>query len=236
MHDRDWQRVAGYAGLAAVLLFVVPTFVGAGTMPKASDPDSVYKTYLINHHAYVMRGMWLNALAAVLVIWLGTGVRSALRRHDSEAGQMASLVFSLFVAAGVLLGISSALTGGMAYKALPGISPAVVRTVFDIGAFMTGTVLGLVTTVAAAVIAVAALGTRTLPRAIVVTSAAAAAVNFVGSLTVFTSRGFFSLEGAFGFVGLAVTMVWLISLSLALIRPAMAGADAVAPVAPVAGG
>jgi hypothetical protein len=80
------------------------------------------------------------------------------------------------------------------------------------------------------------LATRTLPRPVGVISAVAAAVNLAGSMTVFTSRGFFSLEGAFGFVGLVVTMVWLISLSVALIRPAMAGAEAVSPVAPLAGG
>jgi hypothetical protein len=236
MHDRNWERVAGYAGLAAVLLFVVPTFVGAGTMPKASDHDSVFKAYLINHHAYIMRGMWLTALAAVLVLWLGSGVRSALQRHDSEGGHLATMVFALFVAAAVILGISSALEGGLAYKAVAGSSPAVVRTLFDISAFMGTTVLGLVTTVAASVIAVAVLATRTLPRPVGVISAVAAAVNLAGSMTVFPSRGFFSLEGAFGFVGLVVTMVWLISLSVALIRPAMAGAEAVSPVAPLAGG
>lgn len=236
MHDRNWERVAGYAGVAAVLLFVIPTFVGSGTMPKASDPNSVYKTYLLNHHAYVMRGMWLNCLGAVLIVWLASGVRSTLRRHDPNGGHLATLVFSLFIVAAALLGISSALTGGMAYKALPGISPAVVRTVFDIGAFMTGTMLGLVTTVAASVIAVAALATRSMPQYVGWTSILAAGVSLAGSMTVFTSRGFFSLEGAFGFVGLAAAMVWLISLSVALIRPAMAGADAVAPVAPVAGG
>lgn len=236
MHDRNWERVAGYAGLAAVLLFVVPTFVGAGTMPKASDRDAVFKTYLLSHHAFVMRGMWLSTLGAVLVVWLGSGIRSALRRHDSEGGHLATLVFALFVAAGVVLGISNALTGGLAYKAVAGTSAATVRTIFDTGAFMTTTMLGLVTTLAASVLAVASLATRTLPRYVGVTSAAAAAVNLAGSLTIFTSRGFFSLEGAFGFVGLAVTMVWIVSLSIALIRPAMAGAEAVAPVAPVAGG
>lgn len=236
MHDRNWERVAGYAGLAAVLLFVVPTFVGAGTMPKASDRDSVFKAYLLSHHAYIMRGMWLSTLGAVLVVWLGSGIRSALRRHDSEGGHLATLVFSLFVAAAVVLGIANALTGGLAYKALAGTSPATVRTIFDIGAFMTATMLGLVTTVAASVVAVAVLTTRILPRPVGVISAVAAAVNLAGSMTVFTSRGFFSLEGAFGFVGLVVTMIWLISLSVALIRPEMAGADAVSPVAPVAGG
>ena len=236
MHDRNWERVAGYAGLAAVLLFVIPTFVGAGTMPKASDPDSVYKTYLLNHHAYVMRGMWLSTLGAVLTVWLATGLRSTLRRHDPNGGHLATMVFALFVVAAGVLGISNALTGGLAYKALPGISPAVVRTVFDIGAFMTTTMLGLVTTVAASVIAVAALATRSMPQYVGWTSVLAAGVNLVGTMTIFTSRGFFSLEGPFAFVGLAATMVWLISLSVALIRPAMAGAEAVAPVAPVAGG
>lgn len=236
MHDRNWERVAGYAGLAAVLLFVVPTFVGAGTMPKASDRDAVFKTYLLNHHAFVMRGMWLSTLGAVLVVWLGSGIRSALRRHDGEGGHLATLVFSLFVAAAVILGISDALTGGLAYKALSGTSAATVRTVFDTSAFMVGTFVGLITTVAASILAVEALATRTLPRYVGVTSAAAAAVNLAGSLTIFTSRGFFSLEGAFGLVGLAVTMVWILSLSMALIRPALAGAEAVSPVAPVAGG
>ena len=235
MHDRNWERVAGYAGLAAVLLFVVPTFVGAGTMPKASDRDTVFKTYLLGHHAYIMRGMWLTTLGAVLVVWLGSGIRSALRRHDSEGAHLATLVFALFVAAGIILGISNALTGGLAYKALAGTSPATVRTVFDTSAFLTTTVLGLVTTVAASILAVEALATRNLPRHVGVTSAAAAAVNLAGSLTIFTSRGFFSLEGAYGFVGLAVSMVWLISLSVALIRPALARAEAVSPVAPVAG-
>jgi hypothetical protein len=234
MHDRNWERVAGYAGLAAVLLFVVPTFVGAGTMPKSTDSDSVYKTYLLNHHAYLMRGMWLSTLGAVLLVWLGSGLRSSLRRHDRESDHLATLVFSLFVVAAVILGVSNALTGGLAYKALPGTSPAVVRSILDMGGFMTTTMLGFVTTVAASVLAVAALASRILPRYVGVTSALAAAVSLVGSLTIFRNHGFFSLEGAYGFVGLVVAMVWLISLSVALIRPAMAGAEAVS-VAPVAG-
>lgn len=233
MNDRNWERVAGFAGLAAVLLFVVPTFVGAGTMPKSTDSDSTFKTYLLNHHAYEMRGMWLSALAAVMVLWLGSGVRSALRRRDAGEGHLATMVFSLFVAAAIMLGMSAALTGGLVYKALPGTSPAEVRTIFDIGVFLTTTVLGMVTTVAAALVAVEAITAKAMPRHVGVTSAAAAAVSLAGSLTVFTSRGFFSLEGAFQLVSLVVTMVWLISLSVALIRPQLAAAEAVAPVAAV---
>ncbi|HZU71920.1 MAG TPA: hypothetical protein VE990_04040 [Acidimicrobiales bacterium] len=232
MHDRNWERVAGYAGLAAVVLFVAPSFIGNGTMPKPSDSDSAFKSYLLAHHAYSMRLAWLTSLAAVLVLWLGAGIRTAIRRHDDHEASLASTVFSLFAVAAATLGISSAIGGGLSYKALANTSPSVVRVLTDVTTFMTTTFLGLVTAVAASMIAVAALSARAMPSYVGATSVAAAAVNLAGSLTIFTTRGFYSLEGAFAYVGLVVTMVWLISLSVALVRPSEATSPVMAPAMP----
>ncbi|HZT64526.1 MAG TPA: hypothetical protein VFA11_01930 [Acidimicrobiales bacterium] len=232
MHDRNWERVAGYAGLAAVILFVVPTFVGTGTFPKPSDPDTVFKSYLVAHHSAVMRAVWFNSMAAVLVLWLGSGVRSTITRHDDTEASLATTVFAFFVAAAVTLGISFALEGGLAYKAVANTSPSTVRALNDIGSVIGTTFLGVITAIAAALVAVAALSSRALPAYVGWTAAAAAAANLAGSLTIFTNKGFYSLEGAFGFVSLIVTMIWLISLSVALIRPAEATAPAMAPAMP----
>jgi hypothetical protein len=235
MHDRNWERVAGYAGLVAVLAFVVPGFVGMGTPPKPSDPDTVYKSYLVAHHAAIMRGVWLNGLGAVLVLWLGSGLRSTIRRHAAGESQLSTLVFGTFVLAAAQLCLAAAMTGGLVYKALPGASANTVRMISDTTSFITGETLGITTAVAAAMIAVTALAAKALPRPVGAISAVAAAVNFAGSLTIFSTRGFFSAEGAYTFVGLIVTMVWLISLSVALIRPAEATAPVtVASALPVA--
>lgn len=233
MNERNWERVAGYAGVVAVLAFVVPGFVGTGTMPKPSDPDTTFKTYMVMHHAAVMRMVWLQALGAVLILWLATGIRSHLARRDDSGGHIGNLVFGLFGLAAAILGVMSAVEGGLAYRVVAETSPATVRLYTDVVAFLGNGVLGLTTMLAAAVLAVAVLANGSMSRAVGWISAAAAAVSLATSLTVFTTRGFFSLEGSFLLIQLIVTMIWLLALSVNLIQPARAEAPAaVAPMVP----
>lgn len=228
-HERNWERLAGYAGIVAVLAFVVPGFVGTGTALKPSDPDRVYKTILVSHHAAVIRQDWFEALGAVLILWLASGIHSFMRRNDEAGTIMANLVFALFVLAAGVLGVSAAIEGGLVYRVASETSPATVRLVYDITAFLGGGVLALTTMLAAAVIAVAALTARAMSRVVGYVSVVTAAFNLATSLTVFTANGFFSLEGAFGTVQNILIMLWLLALSVDLIRPAKAPVPAMAP-------
>lgn len=230
MHERNWETVGGYAGIVAVLSFVVPGFFGTGTSLKPSDPDRVYKTILVSHHAAVIRQDWFQALGAVLIVWLASGIHSFMRRHDEANASMANLVFALFVLAAGMLGVSAAIEGGMVYRVASETSPATVRLVYDMTAFLGSGVLALTTMLAAAVIAVAALTARAMSHVVGYVSAVTAAVSLAASLTVFTTKGFFSLEGTFGTLENIVTMVWLLALSVALIRSAKAVVPAMAPV------
>lgn len=229
MHGHNWERVAGCAGIVAVLAFVVPGFVGTGRPPTPSDTDSVYKAILLAHHSAIMRQVWLLAFGAVMMLWLGSGVQSFIHRHDERLASLASLIFGLFVMAAGLLGASAAVEGGLVYRVTGETSPApVVRLGYDIFSFLGNDSLAMVTMLGAAVVAVAALAAHAMSRAVGYVSVVTAAVNLATSLTVFTTKGSFSLEGSFTDIGQIVTMVWLLALSVDLIRPTKA--PAVAPI------
>jgi len=107
--------------------------------------------------------------------------------------------------------------GAFTYKAAPTASADLSRFVFDVGA-LGPAFAGFPLAVAACLYAALVFSTGALAKWTGWLALLAAVLQIAGTFGVFTRTGAFSLEGTFGFVPFAATMVWVLATSVVMVR------------------
>ncbi|HZQ84223.1 MAG TPA: hypothetical protein VFA83_05275 [Acidimicrobiales bacterium] len=216
MRDRDWDRFGALVGVVAVAVYLVAIFL-TGSPPKPTATNDQIRLFIIDKRWAILTQMWLFALASGLFIWFAGAVRSVFRRAEGDTGHLANVFFGVSVLAQGVLMVAFVAYGAYAYKAAATATPDVARFAFDVGAL--GPVFaGFPLAVAAFIYAALAFGTSALARWTGWVALAAAVLQLVGTFGVFVKTGAFSLEGVFGFVPFALTMVWVLAVSAAMFR------------------
>ena len=216
MRDRDWDRFGAFAGIVAVIVFVVSVFL-TGSPPKPTATNEAVRAFMLDKRSGILSQVWLTVLGVVLLVWFTGAVRSVLRRAEGDTGHLANVFFGLGVLASAILAVGLLPQAAFVYKVGDAASAELARFVFDLGgtAFLLG---GFALAGAAGLYAVLVLGTGALARWTAWIGLAAAVADLVGTFGVFLKTGAMSLEGTFGFVPFGLTMIWVVAVSIAMIQ------------------
>ena len=213
MEDRGWERYGAIAGALGVACFVVG-FLLPGTPPKTEDSTGAIAAFFTENRLKVLGEAFLIAFASFLLLVFLSALVSRIRRADGGLGPLSLLV--LFGGLGITVGsvIGACLLGSLAFRvALLGLSAGpVVRALFDAG----GMIFALSGFFAALFIGAASLAVNRrnlMPQWLVGLGGISVILNLVGTVVLFSDKGFFSLDGPFGFVPFVPSMLWILGTS-----------------------
>jgi len=219
MDERRWERLGAGLGLVLVVVVIVAVFL-TGSPPKPTDSDAQFKAYLVDHRGAYLTQAVLIAIGLALFAWFVAVVRGVLHRAGGEMHMVDVFYGAALVSIAVTL-VACAMTIGLVYKALPGTNEGTARMVFDMSGAMF-TLAGAVWAVGAFAFAAVTMATKALPRWTVWLAEAWGVTSIASVFMVLSKTGGFSVEGWFGFISFALSMVWVLGTSIALLRPEMA--------------
>jgi hypothetical protein len=218
--ERRWDAATGI--IAAVLLVVSLALPGAP--PKADDSLSQISSFFSDQRDQIVGGDFLLGLGIAFFIWFLAALRSRLRA--AEGGESGLSTAAL---AGALVGIALLMAGvavvnALAFRATGGADPNVVRLLFDLSNSLFAMV-SFPMAVFAAAASISAARTGALPTWLAWVGLLVAVLQLLGGLSLIATHGFFQAGGAFGFIGPLSLLVWIVLLSVVLMRrPAAAAA------------
>ncbi len=226
MAKQRWQQLAAAGGI----LFVVLQLTGqsliqiGGAEPAFSAPAGEIVTFFENRSPQLFDlGGFLSALSAIAFIWFLGALWVALRGHEAEPAWMSLVAvgFGLVAVAGISAG-----GGGWelaVFRIEEGLTPEVARLLFDQGNFAFASYWVMLAGLLLAT-GVVALRDGALPRWLGWYSLAAAVLLLV-------ARYFWALESMLIFMPYMLFWLWLIIVSVALIRRAASPAASPVPAA-----
>jgi len=231
--DRTGRRVRMGGGIAGILfvIFALVGFLLPGAPPKANEMAKI-TTYFVSKRGDILASDFLIGIAATFfLIFVGS-----LRVHLGAAGRDGVRPGAILLAGGVaavalLLG-GIALTNGEAFRVAAAGDANLNTALYDTSNgffFLSG--FGF----AAFFIGAALAGsvTRALPSAVVMTAPVLALIEIVGGIGLFAKSGFLAIGGAFGYISVLASLLWVLAVSVVLLT-AKAGSESKAPGAEAA--
>ena len=146
MEERNWERIGAFAGIAAVVLSILATFL----YPQEPRIDSSAATTLAWVHAHrtgIQAGMILGVFAAGIFGWFVGHLRHELHRAENGSEMLSPTVFGSGIAVGVfaalgalpvaLLAFMDAQPGGIQDATLVRMLGDLGQVLYGLGAIMT---------------------------------------------------------------------------------------------------
>ena len=219
-----WERIGAASGIVAVVLLILSAVL-PGTPPALDDPASDLRSFYVDNKGGIQAAAYLTGLGAFFLIWFATSIRAALVRAEGEEARMSSLVVGATVLTAALALANAAINAALAVRVAAEGDQAVLRSLYDIQAYLiTLTAFPIALLVAA--VSTVALHTGFLPRRLVWGGYALAAAWLLSGIALFKEDGFFSPVGAFPVIVFVLWLAWLLVLSFVLIRRLGAGVAA----------
>lgn len=215
MDERRWRQLAASSGVAFVALAVIGQLL-PGKPPSQHASAQTIVNYIADKRTALLASyvVWSAALAAF--VWFFASVRTFLMEHENGE-RLGTIAFGgaiMTAAAALIIGVP---TIAVTYRGLHTLDASVVKAIYDTN------LVGLaVLTCAPAMLAIGAasiglLRTAAMPRWIAETGLVVAALNALAISELFFSSGFWAIGGASGFVLFAVSMAWLVAVSVRLV-------------------
>ena len=215
MDDVSYRRIGGIAGIAAMVLIIAGFFL-PGAPPKADDPVTEFTSFLVDKRGAILAGTVLIGLGAASLLVFFSAFRGLLdtgrarqrpgpcllrgrcghRRHQPDRDR--DLRRRGFEVAGLGDDV---------------LNRALLDTATEVFT-MAGFSVALFFIAAAA--AVSASGA--LPRWTVPTGYAVGVIQLVSTVGIFATSGFFAAGGAFAPLAFLVAAIWIIAVSVVMIR------------------
>jgi len=223
MDERRWERLGAVLGLVLIAVVVVAVLL-TGSPPKPTDSDATVKAYLLDKRGAYLAQAVMIAIGLGLFAWFVAVVRGVLHRAGGDMYMVDVFYGAALISIAVTL-VACAVAIGLVYKALPGTNAGTARMVFDMSSVMF-TLAGAIWAVGAFAFAAVVMQTNALPRWTVWLAEAWGVTSLASVFMVLSKTGGFSVEGWFGFLPFALSMVWVLGTTVALLRPEMAQAPA----------
>ncbi len=227
--DARWERVAAGMGIAAVILFLVGSFI-PGAFPQPGDPVEEIQSFYQEKRTALLVGYIVLGLGAVAFVWFLGAFRAALGRAEGPSARLTSVTF-----AGGILQLVNGIVGGavslaVVFGGAAAADPSLSHLAFNMANISTAS-YGFTIALFIGASSLLAIRTGVLPRWLALLGFVTVAVGLIGTLTIFSDEGFFSPGGAYGYVGFALFSIWLIAVSITLMQALRQGGAAPARAA-----
>lgn len=214
MTDETWERYAWIAGIAAIVLFVVATFL-AGSPPNPSDSVRKVFNYVNSNIDAIRWGSFIIAVGIVLFAFWIAALASAVRRALAAPSGLVTLLI-----VGGTVGLAMALIGvavaSIQALRIHDLGPTGVHFFFGLG-YLLGAAGDFGTALLIGAVALAVMRSSFLPSWLGLASAALAAAFIVAGLGTAT---FNSGVATIGLVVFLIWAVWIVVISVLMLRPA----------------
>lgn len=218
MSGKLWQQAGAVGGFLFVALLLV-TFFTPGT-PDTDTPTAQIGTEVADDSTGLLVNAYLGGLSQVAFLVFLAALWTALRRAEPEPGaSILALLGGVATALGIL--IATGVTLALVFASEDNREPAAIRALFELD---TTVFIGVGFVLAAffAGVALSAIPTGALPRALGWAAAAIALLFLVGLLGIFSDDDEGGVLGILVFIGFLATLVWVLAVSVVLLRGARA--------------
>lgn len=207
------DRVAGYAGIAFVVLSLVS--FAPGRPPAFDAPTAELHAYASDKATLLLFSAWVSMLSLPALLLLVTRLRDRVRAHGGASATLAAFFHAAYASALAIAGTASVVSALPAFESarLGGTSDATVRLSVDLTTVLFGLHL-VVVTVAVATIALCIGRTGTLPRWVAVTGGIVALGTFTASMGIFAA----GILKVLLVVAYLPGLLWWLAVSVVLLR------------------
>lgn len=217
---RTWNRIAGFAGIAGVVLFVALAVGISASAPVFTDGAGEIRSWFADNAGPVAFWVWIAPLVGgILNLVFLSGLLRRLEEDDTSGGILPRLSFAGAVAGfgAVIVGMS--LFGAMTFEPVRAASDDVLVTVSALDSVIFFVLIPWTTAMSVTSASLLMLLTRAMPTWLAGLGFIAGAVSVVGGTWLFSgdpAGGVASL----GLVGGFAVFIWTLVTSVFLIRSA----------------
>lgn len=213
MTRMKWDQWAPVSGVVFVGLIVATFFLPTASPPDTNDSAQTVVSWFTDHRTALLTSGYLSGLAIVaFAVFLGSLIHSM-----RAAGE--DLFSWVTLGGGVLLGayaiFSTATQTLLAFNLAKELDAATVKGLWELG--FAGFGLTFPLAILAVATSLAALRTRFLPQWYGMLGILASLWFVVGGAT-YARTGFFSPDGAYGFIGLIAFLAWVLLTSILVVQ------------------
>jgi hypothetical protein len=212
MSDPRWERLAAATGIVFVFLTLLALIIGAG---PGADEDIV--PYFVENRQRELAQTFLAGLASIFFLWFLGSIRSYLGAAEGGTGRLSAVAFAGGIVTIVILlfslTVNTALADGMAQNADPGTSRAFYALVIQASDL---TFFPVVAFTGASALVI--LRTKALPAWLGWLGIVVAVLSLSRGTAFFVEVGPFSSAGMLENVGIMAFMLWLLLMSILLVR------------------
>jgi hypothetical protein len=215
MGNSGWEQIGAAGGIVFVLLQMAGQAliqVGGAEPPFDASAQTIVAFFMARDNQLFALGEYLSALSLIPFLWFLGSLWSVLRRGEGEPGWL-SLVA---LASGLMIVATISAGGGWAlavFRKDEGLDPQIARLLFDQGNFAFANAWAMLASLSLST-GVVTIRTRALPRWL-----GWAGVLIAGALLV--ARAIWATSSLV-FVPFLLCYLWLIAVSIVLIRGARA--------------
>jgi hypothetical protein len=222
---RDWQRFGAVSGILFFAM-VVASFFTPET-PDEDDPTTAIVRSFADDRTGHLVGVYLGGAASLLFLVFLAALWSRLRATEVDRGP-STLVALGGVGTATIVLLANGVTFALIEAADAGREPEAVRALFQLDQSL---VLGIGWTSAAFYLgaALSSLSTGSLPRWLGWIAALLVLVFIVGFFGIFSEGDQGGALGAIFFLGLVVNFLWILAVSILMLRSRPVGTPGPTP-------
>lgn len=226
------DRVRRFGGVAGILFVVtaVVSLILPGTPPKADEIAKI-GGYFADKRSDILAGNYVAGLAFALFLLFAAALRSYLAAGDRDGLRPGNSMLAGAATAAALTLAGAAVLNGAVFQVASANDANLNHALYDVANDLF-VIAGFGFTVFFVGAAMAVANSAALPSALAPAAIVIAVLSAVAPVALFAKSGFFAIGGAFGFIGPALSLLWVLAASVAMLRgPASAQAATARAVA-----
>ena len=233
MFDPNSKRFAGMALIAFVILSLVAfiAFVPSG-LPNSGEPASKVTAYVTDHRGALLTSAYLQGLAIIPMLAFIASAVTMMRREEGETGIWSMLTALGGAVASAVALMACSLGAVLAYRAAAG-DAGLARTMLD-GNFIVFGIGGLPLAVFITAVSQGMARIGMVGRWMASAGTLVGLSLVVGGAALAKGDGFFSPQGAYGYITAFAIFAWGLLMGVSLMREHAPVAAAHPPATPAA--